>query len=111
MSVSLVLAFDRYTFSKGPIFCYERHRLDWYDYKVFDQISDEATPLAEGVMWYEDEGVELRKEDPYGDPLKFMSAHSLIRYLNKAPLSGWDLATLAFLKALPPEARVVLWWS
>lgn len=110
MSVNLTLAFDRYGF-KGPILCYERHRLDWQDYEAFARIAAEAVPLTDGVQWYEDEGLKQWTEDPYGKPLTFLPAHSIARHLSKAPLRGFDAATLSYLNALPPETRVVLWWS
>ncbi len=110
MSVNLTLAFDRYGL-KGPILCYERHRLDWQDYEAFDRIAAEAVPLTEGVHWYEDKGLKEQKEDCYGKPLTFLPAHSIARHLSKAPLRGFDAATLRYINALPPETRVVLWWS
>ena len=110
MGLHLTLAFDRYGFS-GPVLCYERHRLDWQDYEAFDRIKAEAVPLSEGVNWYEDEGLEECKEDPCDAPLTWMPAHSLERHLASHPLRGWDFAILAFIKALPPSTRVVLWWN
>ncbi len=109
MGMNLTLAFDRYGFA-GSILCFERHRLDWQDYEAFDRIKAEAVPLADGVQWYGDEGLEERKEDPYGEPLTCMLAHSIARHLSAAPLRRFDAATLTYLKALPPETRVVLWW-
>jgi hypothetical protein len=63
------------------------------------------------VQWYEDEGLKEWKEDPYGQPLTFMLAHTIARHLSAASLHGFDAATLAYLNALPPETRVVLWWN
>lgn len=111
MSVNLTIAFDRYGIRGGPVLCYERHRLDWQDYDAFDRIKAEAIPLPEGVQWYEDEGVQERKEDPYGNALTWMPTHTLARHLATAPLRGWDSAVHALLKALPLETRAVLWWS
>ncbi len=110
MSISLTLAFDRYNFS-GPILCFERHNLDWQDYELFDRITAEAVPLVEGVQWYEDEGLELHNKDRYGTPLTYMPAHTIARHLAAVTLRGFDAATLAYLNALPPATRVVLWWS
>lgn len=109
MSVNLTLAFDRYG-TKWPTLCYERHRLGWQDSEAFDRLKADAVPLRDGVQWYGDEGLEERKEDPYGQPLTFMSAHTIARHLGAAPLRGFDAATLAYVKALPPETRVILWW-
>ena len=110
MSMNLILGFDRYGI-KGSVLCFERHRLDWQDYEAFDHIKAEAIPMPEGVHWYDDDGLQARNDDPYGNPLTWMPAHSLARHLACAPLRGWDMATLAFLKAIPPETKVVLWWS
>ena len=110
MSINLTLVFDRYGFA-GPILAYERYRLDWRDYEAFDRIKAEAVPLSHGIHWYGDEGLEDRTDDEYGAPLTWLPAHSVARHLASAPLRGWDLATLSFLKALPPGTRVVLMWS
>ena len=109
MSVSLHLGFDRY--GGDPVLCYERHRLGWEDYELFERIKAEAVPLPDGAQWYSDEGLEHCQEDAYGEPLKWLAAHALVRLLSAVPLRGWDAATMAFLKALPPSTRVVLWWS
>jgi hypothetical protein len=110
MSINLTLVFDHFCLS-GPLLAYERLRLDWQDYEAFDRIKAEAVPLPEGVQWYEDDGIEHRAEDPYGEPLKFMAAHTLARHLSALPLRGWDVAVLTFVKSLRPDTRVVLWWS
>lgn len=109
MSVNLHLGFDRY--GGDPVLCYERHRLEWQDNALFDALMAEAVPLPDGAQWYLDEGLEHAKEDNYGEPLTFLTAHALVRHLSAVPLRGWDAATLQFLKALPPSTRVVLWWS
>lgn len=110
MSRNLTLAFDRYGI-KGAITCYERQRLDWQDCEAFDAIAAEAVPLPDGVMWYEDDGVAYRTEDMYGKTLTFMSSHTIARHLSGVTLGRYDAAVLAFLKALPPDTRVVLWWD
>lgn len=109
MSVNLNLGFDRY--GGDPVLCFERHRLDWTSDGLFERMKLEAIPLPNGADWYCDQGLEHYKEDPYGDPLTWLTAHTLVRLLSAVPLHGWDMATLAFLKALPPSTRVVLWWG
>lgn len=109
MSLNLTLAFDRYGFD-GPILCYERHRLDYQNDDWFDQIKAEALPLPDGVRWYDDDGLETATEDCYCESLTFMSAGVIARHLSTRALHGFDAAVLAYVKALPPETRVVLWW-
>lgn len=112
MSLSLTLAFERYAAGlPGPILCAERHRLDWQNYDAFTLIKSEAIPLTCGVDWYDDDGIETRHTDPYGNSLTFMTAHTITRHLAWAILpTAYDKAVLAFVSALPPETRVVLWW-
>lgn len=112
MSLSLTLAFERYAGLSGPILCAEQHRLDWQDRDAFSLLMAEAIPLPHGVDWSDDEGIKTRHTDPYGTPLTFVSAHTLARHLASASLpTAYDKAVLAFVSALPPETRVVLWWG
>jgi len=109
MGINLTLAIDRYS-NSGAMHCSQRTRLDWQDYDAFKRICGEAIPLTSGVHWYGDEGIEHRHTDQYGEPLTYMAAHTIARHLGDAKLSKWDAATLAYLQAIPPETRVVLWW-
>lgn len=109
MSVNLTLAFDRHRLN-GALLAHERIGLNWQDYDLFKLIAAEATPITEGVDWYEDEGIKRRFTDPYGDMLTYVTAHALGRHLSGVRLAGWDAAVLAFINALPPDTRVVLWW-
>ena len=110
MSRNLILAFDHFGLN-GPLLAHDRLRMNWQDYDAFDRIKAESVPLPEGVQWYGDEGIENRPDDQYGEPLTYVAAHTLARHLASATLRGWDLAVLAFVKALRPDTRVVLWWS
>lgn len=110
MSVHLTLVFDQYGLA-GRIPAYTRMSLEWQDYDAFDRIKAEAVPLSNGIDWYDDDGLEERRDDQYGEPLTFLPAHAVARHLSAAPLRCWDAAVLAFVKALPPDSRVVLWWS
>lgn len=109
MSLNLTLAIDRYGVN-APVLCFDRLRLTWQDHGLFLRIKAEAVPLPWGVQWYGDEGLEDLKQDNYGQPLTSISAHRLAIHLGAAPLRGFDAATLAYLKALPPATSVVLWW-
>jgi hypothetical protein len=113
MSVSLVLVFDHYGFTHGPLLAFERVRLDWQNYDGFDRLAAEAVPYTKGVMWYGDAGLESATTiDSYGDELKYVTAYTLERHLsNVSYLSAWDKAVLAFISALPADTQIVLWWN
>lgn len=109
MSVNLTLVFDRFAHG-SPILGYNRLALGYQDHELFDQIKADAVPLSGGMDWYDDDGLEVVSEDPYGAPLTCMSAFTLARHFASEELRGWDAAVLAFVKHLPPDARIVLWW-
>lgn len=111
MSTNLTLVFDRYGCERDSLLAFERMRLDWQDYDAFDRLKSDAIPFVNGVDWFGDEGLEHSTTDDYGFPLTYVSAHTLAQHLSQESLRGWDAAALAFLKALPPDTKVVLWWS
>ena len=69
-------------------------------------------PLPPDVKfdWYGDEGIEEEKTDPYGDPLTFCYAHEFNEIKTDENIGPWNNAILIFLKSLPPNTPVVLWW-
>lgn len=109
--VNLTIAFDRHEFRNSPILCHDRMRLDIERTEVFEKIQAAANPLPDGVRWYEDGGLKDRMTDPYDDPITFVPAGTLARILSEFDLSDLDAAALAYLKALQPHIRIVLWWS
>src|SRR4051794_36470371 len=77
-------------------------------YDLWDKIQRlNARPLPEGCafQWYGDEGLEGRTADPYGGPLKFVTAGELAAIELPDNLLPWDRGIFAFLKALPPSTR------
>jgi len=111
MSVSLACIFAKWEHFPGRVLGYERLSLTYQDYDLFDRIKAEATPIDGMLMSYEDEGIKDRSDDPYGTPLTFLTAHRLAKHFDGIGMEAWDMAVLAFVKALPPSTRVVLWWS
>ena len=80
------------------------------DPELFDQIlALPSLELHRPLDWYGDEGIESLAADPYGNVLRFCQAGDLGR---TAPAfrSTWNEAVLAFIRALPPETEIVLWW-
>lgn len=110
MTQRLTVAIDRYG-TDGPIICYTRHRLDLQDGEVLKRIRDAAVPLHVSVYWYEDDGLKEHKTDLDGARLTNMAANTLVNLLKGRTLYTFDTALLAYLMAIPPYTRVVLWWD
>jgi len=107
------------------------HTMDWWlannrlsfdrNYALFSQIAPigrgdgklvcKPKPLPEGkrLDWYADEGCKQVTEDPYGTPLTYVPAAEF-RKVKPKGTNDWNKAILAFLKTLPPDTPVVLWW-
>lgn len=60
--------------------------------------------------WTGDEGWAHVEEDPYGTPLEYILAGHLAK-VNVDKASPWNQACFAFIRALPKDTPVVLWWS
>lgn len=65
-------------------------------------------PPGTKVTWYGDEGLEERTEDPYGDPLTYMTAGELLQV--ESPQNDLGRCAWAYLAALPRGTPVILWW-
>jgi hypothetical protein len=87
------------------------------DYRLFGQLGPQATPclvrpIPEGlkVGRYEEEGLVFTAADRYGRPLTFTTPDDLRQLRVPDDVAPWNRAVLAFLLALPADARVVLFW-
>lgn len=96
------------------------------DYGLFEQIMNRGRQnpedniqqvcrpkeIADDVKfdWYGDEGIEKKTtHDPYGDPLTFCYA-SEFHKINTDHCGDWNKAVIEFLKTLPIQTPIVLWW-
>jgi hypothetical protein len=91
-------------------------RLD-RDARLLAQLASDAEPclvqpLPTGlkVGHYEDEGLKWGDVDRQGSRLTFTTPADLQRLRQPDDLSPWNRAVMAFLLALPAEARVILYW-
>jgi hypothetical protein len=87
------------------------------DPRLLAQLSRDATPclvypLPVGltVGHYEQDGLKLEAVDRYGAPLTFTTCIDLRRLRLPADLEPWNRAVLSFALALPPHARIILYW-
>lgn len=116
MSLSLTLIFEN-----APIFGTRNNKVLGYDRMHLGDVGrdlevimrDVSTPLGIPLWAYGDEGLRLVTEDPYGTPLTFVTAHQLAKahFTEYIGEPGWKPALKAFVGALPPTTRIILWWS
>lgn len=112
MSLDLTLAVEEWPSFGRKFLAYNRVSVGFQDYKVFHKIRDDAETLPEEVLWYDDEGLQTTREDKYGVALTFITAGKLAKHLQytKQLGRGGATAVAAYIAALPPETRVLLWW-
>jgi hypothetical protein len=111
MGVDLTLLPDKHP-GIGFDSSYDRLGLQGRNYDLWDRLKAVATPLPAGLQWYGDEGLHRVTENPYGEPITFVSVSLFLKLwdeCNPAPCE-WDRAVAAFLRALPVDRRVILWF-
>ncbi len=116
MGVDLKVLASHFRERRGEFLATAALRFD-RDAALLAQLAPDAEPclthpLPAGlkVGHYEDEGLRWDDADRQGRPLTFTTPADLRRLRLPADLAPWNMAVLAFLLALPPEARVVLYW-
>jgi hypothetical protein len=116
MGIDLEVMASHFREKRGELLPTATLRFD-RDLGLFGQLSQEASPclvqvLPEGlkVGRYEDAGLAFTDMDRYGKPLTFTTSSTLQKLRVPENLAPWNRAILAFLFALPPDSRVVLYW-
>ena len=84
---------------------------------LFAQLARDATPclvdrLPDGltVGVHEDAGLRFVTTDRYDQPLTCTTPRDLRRLVIPDDTAAWNRAIFAFLLALPPDTRIVLYW-
>ena len=121
MGLDLVVSPIQYT-SNNWWLCYNRLSFN-RSYQLFSQIvnvgrewTDEPilnplpVPKWIEINWYWDEGIETITENPYGEPLTYLTAGEFCE-LDTSDLGNWNSAVVEFLCALPRETPVLLYWK
>ena len=87
------------------------------DFGLFSRLSKDAVPCLVHpvspdlkVGCYDDEGLVYRQIDRQGEPLTWITPAELAKLTVPDEVSPWNRAVLAFLTALPHDARIVLYW-
>ena len=84
------------------------------NYELFDAIKAlPAVAVPEAPLAYDDdEGLKPTATDSYGDQLTQVWAGVLAGIPEETwGRSEWNRAALAYLRTIPPDTPVVLWWS
>lgn len=96
---------------------YDRLRLDrYYDlYREFGMDGYTSISVYDVIVnqfdWYDDEGIVSDKLDPYGEKLKYFFSDEISKIdVNQLELSTWNKAVIEFIKSLPKQTPVVLYW-
>ena len=113
MGLDLTLVPERWAPRGRPILGYCRVDLQGRDHHIYAEIAKRAVPLLpEVLLWYGDDGIEERTDDPHGKPLTFVNATDLgsILYRHRLKFNQWDKAVMYFVRQLPADNRIILWW-
>jgi hypothetical protein len=115
MGIDLKVLASHFRERRGELLATAMLRFD-RDARLFAQLAPDAElclvqPLPAGlkVGHYEDEGLRWDEADRQGAPLTFTTPAALRRLRVPDDLSHWNRALLAFLLALPQDARIILY--
>jgi hypothetical protein len=116
MGIDLEVMASRFRERRGEFLPTATLRFD-RDGRLFGQLGPQATPclvrpIPDGlkVGRYEDQGLTFTDVDRSGHRLTFTTPAELRGLQVPDDIDPWNRAVLAFLLALPPDARIVLFW-
>ncbi len=116
MGIDLKALASNFRERRGEILSTASLRFD-RDMRLLSLFSKDAQPclvqpLPKGIKvgHYEDDGLRFDENDRYGQPLTFTTPEELESLRHLEDIAQWNRAVLAFLLALPPETRIVLYW-
>jgi hypothetical protein len=116
MGIDLEVMASHFRERRGEMLSTAKLRFD-RDARLFAQLDAQASPclahpLPEGLKagCYHEEGLVFTNTDRSGRPLTFTTPADLVRLRIPEDIAPWNRAILAFLLALPPDARIVLYW-
>jgi len=83
------------------------------NYHLFDAIKSLTSPQPAPdsclpAFWYSDEGLRETYTDAYGDPLTYLLPKDFERLESEYP---YNQAVIDFMRNLPPDMPIVLWWN
>jgi hypothetical protein len=115
VGVDLTVIFDKYEIP-GPMLAYNRLGFKGRHSDLWAMLVEASTPAPCDVEWYGDSGIERTTTNPYGDPIRCLTAGEFARVWywhsgqSGAQWGAWDLAIVAFVQALPLNTMLYLWF-
>jgi len=112
MGIDLTLVVEAYIKDDDYPLAYERLRTD-RNYDLHDSIKQcGVVEFRKGrkLHWYNDEGLEYTDEDYYGERLTSTRAKLVADAMAKHKLTPKNNAVMQYMKALPPDTEIFLWW-
>jgi hypothetical protein len=116
MGIDLTVHASHFRERRGEFLATASLRLD-RDGALFARLAADAdpclvAPLPAGLKLghYEDQGLRWVEADRHGNPLTYTTPARLQGLRPPADLAPWNRAVLAFLLALPPDTRIILYW-
>jgi hypothetical protein len=116
MGIDLRMLASNFRERQGEILSTASIRLD-RDPRLLSLFSKDAQPCLVSALpaglkvgHYEDDGLKFDDNDRYGQPLTFTTPERLHSLRTPEDLCDWNRAALAFVLALPPGTRIVLYW-
>lgn len=111
MGLDLTLLPHKHHHLSGVPFLCESLRLD-RAYALFDLILTAPRHFPGGpVEIHSDTGWDKCTANPYGEPIYYVKAGDLAAAIPAAlSTSPWNAAVIAFVRTLPADVPVYLWW-
>jgi hypothetical protein len=113
------LAYDRFALDRDGL----GHMIGGMGEEEHESLSVKTKRVPKKIKfdWYGDDGCDQTKTDSYGDDLEYALAGDLAEAMKSCisaaqedgdgrKFSPWNLAVCAFIRALPKETPVVLYW-
>ena len=116
MGIDLQVMASQFRERKGELLSTATLRFE-RDPALFSKLSRDAVPCLVQLLppdlkvgCYNEDGLVFVQADRYGQPLTWFTSSDLTRLDVPDGISPWNDAVLAFLRALPEEIRIVLYW-
>ena len=86
--------------------CDRQHEL----FESIQMLPAKPIPAKKSVQVYDDDGIREVKTDPYGSPLTYLTAGEMSKARLPKGLTDWNKGIMAFVKSIPSDTPVILWW-
>ena len=110
MGINLTIAVDPY--NMGTPYGNQQLSFRGRYYSLWSDLEKAADPIP-AIWWYKDKGLEKVTHNPYGSPILQITAGDMLKLIDQHEIpekAKWDLAVVAFIRALPEDTDIYLWF-